>query len=302
MNVILNFKRININSSCMKIFWHIFFLAILVLSGCGRLTGNPENPQQINVEKSSISQAIPTTNPPQPKRLTVYAAASLTDAFLEIGSEFERDHPGVKVDFSFAGSQILRTQIEQGAVADVIASADHKNMDLLVSEGLVRSNSMQDFATNTLIMILPPGNPAGIEKLQDLTKPGIRFILADASVPAGDYARQVLSNLNSAPSFGMSFSSFVLANLVSNETDVRQVVTKVELGEADAGFVYASDVMASPELITVAIPEKYNIIAHYPISTLENAVYPDLAETFIEFVMSPGGQKILSMWGFSPEK
>ena len=113
----------------------------------------------------------------------------------------------MKVDFSFAGSQVLRTQIEQGAVADIFASADHKNMDLLISENLVVSNSIQDICTNRLIVILPPGNPGGIETLQDLTRSNLKLVLADSSVPAGNYARLVLTNLSKDPAYGLDFSS-----------------------------------------------------------------------------------------------
>lgn len=214
--------------------------------------------------------------------------------------EFEEARPGVKVEYSFAGSQVLRTQLEQGAVADIFASADHKNMDMLISEKLVISNSIQDFVTNRLIVILPPGNPAGIENLQDLTRPDLKLVLADSSVPAGNYSRQVLTNLSKDPAYGVDYSSSVMENVVSNETDVRQVVTKVELGEADAGFVYASDAIAVPELPTIKIPDQFNITARYPIAILANSTDPDLSLAFISFVKSPAGQEILSKWGFSP--
>jgi molybdate transport system substrate-binding protein len=214
--------------------------------------------------------------------------------------EFKDARPGVKVEYSFAGSQVLRTQLEQGAVADIFASADHKNMDILSSEKLVVSNSIQDFVTNQLVVILPPGNPAGIEKLQDLTRPDLKLVLADSSVPAGNYTRQVLTNMSKDPVCGADYSSSVLANVVSNETDVRQVVTKVELGEADAGFVYASDAIAVPELLTITIPDQFNVTARYPIAILANSNDPDLALAFIEFIKSPSGQGILSKWGFSP--
>jgi molybdate transport system substrate-binding protein len=249
---------------------------------------------------SPYLQGDPATSLPSSRTLTVYAAASLTDAFQEIGMEFEEARPGVKVEYSFAGSQVLRTQLEQGAVADIFASADHKNMDMLISEKLMISNSIQDFVTNRLIVILPPGNPAGIENLQDLTNPDLKLVLADSSVPAGNYSRQVLTNLSKDPAYGVDYSSSVLVNVVSNETDVRQVVTKVELGEADAGFVYASDAIAVPELPTIKIPDQFNITARYPIAILANSTDPDLALAFIAFVKSPAGQEILSKWGFSP--
>jgi len=230
----------------------------------------------------------------------VFAAASLTGAFQEIGKNFEMTNPGVSINFNFAGSQILRTQLEQGALADVFASADHKNMDLLITENLVAGNTYQDFATNQLVVILPPGNPGDVQTLRDLARPNLKVILADASVPAGNYARQILSNMSKDPEFGADFSEKVLANVVSNETDVKQVVTKVELGEADAGIVYTSDSIASPDLLTISIPDNFNVIASYPIASLTSAPEPQLATAFVAYVTSPAGQAVLIKWGFSP--
>jgi len=233
------------------------------------------------------------------RTLTVFAAASLTDAFKEIGAEFETQNPGVRVNLNFAGSQILRMQLEQGARADIFASADHKNMDALAAENLIIPNSYQDFTTNRLIVILPPENPGKLENLDDLSKPNLKLILADPSVPAGNYARQVLTRMSEDPVYGENFASAVLANLVSNETDVRQVVTKVELGEADAGIVYLSDVIAIPGLGTITIPERFNIIAQYPIGILSTSPNPDLAKEYLAYVFSPAGQGILEKWGFT---
>ncbi len=233
------------------------------------------------------------------RTLTVFAAASLTGAFQELGQGFEASNPGVKVNFNFAGSQILRTQLEQGAISDLFASADHKNMDLLVAEHLVDSGALRDFTNNSLIVILPAGNPGNVMSLADLAKPKLKLVLADASVPAGDYARQVLTKMSQNPAYGTNFVERVLANIVSNETDVKQVVTKVELGEADAGIVYTSDAVATPELITLSIPTNFNVTASYPIAALKNAPEPRLAEAFIAYVTSPTGQAVLVQWGFS---
>jgi molybdate transport system substrate-binding protein len=233
--------------------------------------------------------------------LTVFAAASLTGAFQEIGKKYETANPGVTVNFNFAGSQILRTQLEQGALADVFASADHTNMDLLVTDNLVAVNTYMDFATNQLIVILPPGNPGNVQALRDLAKPQLKLVLADASVPAGNYARQVLSMMSKDPKFGADFSSKVLNNVVSNETDVKQVVTKVELGEADAGIVYVSDAAAATDLATISIPENFNVTASYPIAILSSAPEPKLAAEFVGYVLSPAGQAVLGKWGFNPE-
>ena len=230
--------------------------------------------------------------------LTVFAAASLTDAFTEIGNAFEAGHPGVKVAFSFAGSQILRAQIEQGAAADVFASANKTEMSTLVTDKLVDDGSAQTFLTNQLVVILPENNPAGITSMEDLAKPGLKIILAAEEVPAGKYARQVLENLNST--YGADFKDKVLKNVVSNETDVRQVTAKIQLGEADAGIVYVSDAVATSQLKEIAFPADANVTAAYPIAPLIKSKYPELAKEFIDYVISAQGQAILKKWGFTP--
>jgi molybdate transport system substrate-binding protein len=243
--------------------------------------------------------AAPLTQAP-PRTLTVFAAASLTASFQEIGKAFEAANPGVTVSFNFAGSQSLRTQIEQGAAADVFASADHKNIDTMVSENLIAGGAYRDIAINKLVVIMPPGNPAKMRTLQDLSKPGLKLDLADESVPVGSYARQALTSLDGDPAYGADFSTKVLANVVSNETDVKQVVSKVDLGEADAGIVYMTDALASPDLKTIAIPDEFNMIAKYPIAVLDNSSNAELGMAFVDYVLSPAGQNVLKKWGFGP--
>ena len=243
---------------------------------------------------------VPPTATPMPRALTVFAAASLTGSFTEIGKNFEAANPGVSVTLNFAGSQVLRTQIEQGAAADVFASADHKNMDTMVTENLVAANSYKDFVTNLLVVILPPQNPANLQTLADLAKPGLKLILEDPSVPAGNYSRQILANMSKDPTYGADFSTKVLANVVSNETDVKQVVSKVDLGEGDAGIVYVTDAMAASDLKTIPIPANFNVIAKYPIAALVKAPNADLAAAFVAYVLSVDGQAVMKKWGFSP--
>lgn len=228
--------------------------------------------------------------------LTVFAAASLTDAFNEIGKAFETTHPNVTVKFNFAGSQTLRTQIEQGAPVDIFASADMSNMTTLESEKLAGDSRV--FVKNQLVVILPPNNPAGISSLQDLSKPGLKLVLAANVVPVGKYALQALDQMNAA--FGSDFKAKVLANVVSNEQDVKEVVAKVNLGEADAGIVYISDSIAAPNLKSIAIPVNLNVIAQYPIATLNSSKNKSLADAFIAYVLSANGQAILKKWGFTP--
>ena len=235
-------------------------------------------------------------NIPEPKILNVFAAASLTDAFTEIGRNFEVAHPGVTVTFNFAGSQALRTQIEEGAPVDVFASANKTEMEKLLADSFVAQDSAQTFLNNKLVMILPSNNPASLEKLEDLAQPGIKLVFAAEAVPVGKYTRQSLELMNGQ--FGTDFKDKVLANVVSNEDNVRQVVAKVQLGEADAGIVYTSDAVAAPDLMTVEIPPELNVVAEYPIARLTQSTNPELADTFIAFVLSDEGQAILQKWGF----
>ena len=235
---------------------------------------------------------------PEARTLTVYAAASLTNAFTELGNAFEASHPGVTVAFNFGGSQNLRTQIEQGAPAYVFASANARELDALVALDLVAVGAPRVFLTNQLVVILPKNNPASIASLEDLGKPGLKLVLAAEEVPAGRYARQILENLSAL--YGAEYSDKVLANVVSNEDNVRQAVTKVQLGEADASIVYISDAVAVPELQRIEIPADMNVIAEYPIAPLAESANLDLANEFIDYVLSSEGGATLRKWGFTP--
>jgi molybdate transport system substrate-binding protein len=230
--------------------------------------------------------------------LTVHAAASLTDAFTEIAKTFEAENPGVTVVLNFGGSQNLRTQIEQGAPADVFASANAKEMDALVAQDFVAAEAPQVFIKNQLVVILPRDNPAGIASLEDIGKPGMKLVLAAEEVPAGRYARQILENLNAL--YGAGYADRVLANIVSNEDNIRQAVTKIQIGEADASIVYLSDAVAAPELQRIEIPPEVNVIAEYPIAPLAESTNPELADAFIAYVLSLAGQASLEKWGFTP--
>jgi len=241
---------------------------------------------------------IPPMATPASRTLTVFAAASLTGSFGEIGKAFEAANPGVTVTFNFAGTQTLATQLTQGAKADVFASANHTYMDNMVTANLVAAG-YKDFVTNVLEVILPANNPANVQTLQDLAKPGLKLVLEDRSVPAGAYSLTMLDNLSKNATYGADFKTKVLANVVSNETDVKQVVAKVQLGEADAGIVYITDAIAAPTLKTIVIPTNYNVVAKYPIAVLTNALQPDLASDFVTYVLSPDGQAIMKKWGFT---
>ncbi|MDI3339834.1 MAG: molybdate ABC transporter substrate-binding protein [Sphaerobacter sp.] len=233
--------------------------------------------------------------------LTVFAAASLTDAFQEIGAQLEAAHPGLHIAFNFAGSQALRAQLAQGARADVFAAADEVTMQGAQAEGSI-ADAPRIFAANRLVVILPPANPGGVQTLRDLARPGLKLVLADERVPVGRYARQMLQQMAQDPAFGAGFADQVLGNVVSNEANVKQVVAKVQLGETDAGIVYATDVTpALRDAVTVIeIPAEHNVVARYPIAVVTDARNPAAARAFIDAVTSAAGQAILARFGFQP--
>jgi molybdate transport system substrate-binding protein len=273
-----------------KVFRSGLVIAWLALSGC-TIFGQ-------EIVPSDNAPASQTPAAAEPMELRVFAAASLTDAFTQIGQQFEASHPGVTVATNFGGSQALRTQLEQGAAADVFALANKKEMDAAVASGLVSSNAAQVFLKNELVVVLPAENPGAIQTLEDLARPRLKLVLAAEEVPVGNYARQSLQKLTAT--YGEAYQPAVLANVVSNEDNVKQVVAKVKLGEADAAIVYTSDATAAPELKTIAIPPDANVIAEYPIAVLKAAPSAALARTFVDFVLSPAGQSILKKWGFTP--
>lgn len=266
----------------MRRLFILILVAAFVLGACAPQTTPPPTANSVTV----------------PQTLTVFAAASLGDAFREIGKNFETNHPGLAISFNFGGSQTLRTQIEQGAQADVFASANTKEMDALVKDALVGAGTAKLFLENQLVVILPANNPAGLTTLEDLAKPGLKLILAAKEVPAGNYSLQILDKLDQA--LGADYKDKVLTNVASYENDVKQVVAKVQLGEADAGIVYVSDAVAAPGLQKIIIPAANNVIAQYPIAVLANSLNQNLARAFVDYVLSPDGQAVLQKWGFLP--
>ena len=229
--------------------------------------------------------------------LTVFAAASLSEPFASMASLFQ--HGSGRVDFNFAGSQQLAVQIEHGAVADVFASADERWMAYVQTRGLLRGEP-RIFARNDLVVILPSANPAGVGRLQDLARAGVKVVVAADSVPAGRYARTVLERLADAPEFDADYAERVRRNVVSEEDNVKGVVAKVQLGEADAGFVYRSDVThaLAAKVRTLEIPEPYNVVASYVIAVLKGAHNAPLAQGFVDLVLSAEGQRVLEEHGF----
>lgn len=237
--------------------------------------------------------ALPAAAGPR-ATLTVFAAASLREAFAEIGSAFEKDHPGARVDFSFAGSQELRLQIEQGASADVFASADLRHLRALRAQGLVGEPRV--FARNRLALVVPRGNPQGLRELRDLPR-ARRVVLAAPEVPAGAYAAALLEGAGRL--YGPAFARDVEARVVSREPNVRQVLAKVELGEADAGLVYRSDAQAACGRVEVVpLPDGLVKEAEYPLAAVSGSKQPAMAAAFVDLVLSPAGQAALERRGF----
>ena len=238
----------------------------LVLAGCGG-----------DDEPSGGSSATPG-------ELKVFAAASLTAAFTEIGEQFTNAN-GTKVVFNFAGSQALATQIQQAAPADVFASADIANMDKVTE--LV--GTPQNFASNQLQIVVEKGNPKNVQRLEDLADPDLKVVLGAPEVPAGKYAAESLAKAG------------VTIEPVSEEDNVKAVVTKVSLGEADAGIVYVTDVTAGGDKVEgVGIPEELNVLATYPIATVKASKAQDQAQAFMDQVLGAEGQQVLKQYGFLP--
>lgn len=218
--------------------------------------------------------------------ISVFAAASLTNSFFALGKSFQQAHPSVAILTNFAGTPTLVTQIEQGAQADVFASADTTNMAKLTTDGLTTGSS-PIFAHNKLEIVVAPGNPKGITGLADLAKPGLIYITEGPSVPAGKYALQALAMAG------------VKVTPKSLETAVTGVISKIELGEADAGIVYTTDVQAAGTKVQgVPIPDAQNVIATYPISAVKGSKNLDVANAFIAYILSDAGQTTLATFGF----
>jgi molybdate transport system substrate-binding protein len=239
---------------------------------------------------------------PRPSgELSVFAAASLTEPFTEMGKRLEMSYPGLKVVYNFGGSPALRTQLEQGAHADIFASADAVQMEQAKKSEVVQGET-PIFVKNRLAVITPKANPGKVAEFRDLAKPGLKLDLANAKVPVGNYSRQAFSKASAE--YGADFEKSVLGNIISEEDNVKQVVTKVQLGEADAGIVYVSDVTpkVSKDVLTVVIPDAYNQLATYPIALTKGVQNRAAADVFISFVLSAEGQVILKAHNFIPVK
>lgn len=219
--------------------------------------------------------------------LTVFAAASLKGTFTELGRQYETNHPGTKVAFSFAGSSDLVTQLQGGAPADVFASADTRNMDKATGDNLIEGTPV-NFASNTLEIAVPPDNPAKVTSFQDLTKDGVKVVVCAAQVPCGSATQKVEE------------ATGLMIKPVSEESSVTDVLNKVTSGEADAGVVYKTDVMSAGDKVTgITFPESSKAVNVYPIGVLAGSRNSDAAQQFVDLVTGAEGRKILTQAGFS---
>lgn len=249
---------------------------------------------------SSTTDAVASpTRPAAHSVVIVFAAASLADVFREVGEAFEELHPQVVVAFNFASSEQLAGQILLGAPGDVFASASPRQMQTVVEAGLAHPEDVRTFAGNRLVVVVPAANPAGLERIQDLARPGVRVILAVPEAPAGAYALEFLSLAGQDPSFGADFPQEVQANVVSLEENVRAVLAKVVLGEADAGIVYITDATsAEGRVLPLAIPPELNVLAEFQVAPLAAGEPFREAQAFVDFVLSEEAQAILASHGF----
>ena len=229
----------------------------------------------------------------------IFAAASLTNVFTAIEADLEAANPGLDLIFNFAGSQALVTQLSEGAPADVFASADNPKMNAAIEAGVI-SGEPAEFARNRLAIVVPADNPAGIETIADLDNDGVQLVLAAEDVPVGGYARTSICAAETAGVDGDDFAAAVAANVVSNESNVRSVLAKVSLGEADAGIVYLTDVApdVAGDVRVIEIPSELNVIASYQIAAVQGGNAEAVA-AFISYILSPEGQATLAEFGFS---
>jgi molybdate transport system substrate-binding protein len=270
-----------------KTILNLAFVFILALTGCA----------------SPTPTASPTTAPtaaPKNVSLKIFAPSSLTDAAKDITTAFEAANPGVKLAIEFGHSPTQRLQFTQGATGDVFLTASQKDMDDAVTDQTITSGKPRVFATNQLVVILPAKNSANLEKLEDLAKPGVRVLVAVVDTPIGKVTLDMLDKWDKQ--FGPGYKAKVMANVVSNEAGVKPIVSKIKLGEADAGIVYVTDAVSASELKTIAIAADLNMIMQLNVAPIAKAANPEQAAAFTAYLMSPEGQAILKKWGFLPGK
>jgi molybdate transport system substrate-binding protein len=262
----------------------VALLIVIFLTGCSALP------------PTSAPDAAPAAS--DAVTLKVFAPSSMTDAAKELAAAYETANPGVKLAIEIGHSPTQRLQLTQGATGDVFITASQKDMDDAVTDGSVGSGAARVFAMNQLTVVLPPENPANLASLEDLANDGIRLLVAVVDTPIGKVTLTSMDKMEQQ--LGPGFKDRVLANVVSNEAGVKPIVSKLQLGEADAGVVFVTDAVAAPALKTLEIPPELNVITQLNIAPLATAPNPEEAAAFVAFVTSADGQTILKKWGFLP--
>jgi molybdate transport system substrate-binding protein len=284
----------------------ILFVACNPASPSAQSTSVPAAPTSAPTASATASAAQQSTpaakpaNSPVTGEVVVFAAASLSDVFQDMATAFQQSNPGAKVTFNFGASSQLVTQLGQGASADVFASADTTQMDNARRSGAVTGQD-RIFAGNRLVLVTPKDNPAHVSAVKDLANPGIKFVTAQPNVPIGQYTAQMLEKASADPAYAADFKAKVETNTVSREDNVRQVVSKVQLGEADAAIVYSTDPtpQVRDQLNIIQVPDALQTLARYPIAVAKGNNASG-GEAFVSYVLSPEGQATLATWGFLP--
>ncbi len=262
----------------------ILLAAALFIAGCTGVQGE-EKPVETGAEGELI----------------VYTAASLTGVSHDLGSAFESMYPGTKITFNLAGTQTIKNQIQMGAYADVFMSASTRYTNELMGGGYLVNDTVRKFTSNYIVIIVPSGNPGNIQSYTDLARPGVKIAMGTGEVPVGINTRIVLDKLSASPDTPDGWKDAVFQNVVTYENAEPGIVTKVSLGEVDAGFVYESSFSAAKTgtLELIPIPGEYNALQIYTLGILTDSRNKKTGETFIEFILSDEGQTILKEYGFT---
>lgn len=259
----------------------------------GQAVRSPRAPRCSRIRALPLLLALALAGGAFAQTIVVSAASSLTESFQELVAIFEARHEGAQVDLNFGGSSTLAAQITQGAPVSVFASANEAQMNVVVAAGLVEGEP-SEFARNRLVVVTPPGSP--VRALEDLAAEGVTLVLAGPEVPVGAYARAALNRMNAV--FGAGFERAALANVVSEEFNVRLVAAKIELGEADAAIVYATDAIVVRGVETIRIDDAVNVPTSNPIAVIKDGPHLELARAFVALVLSAEGQALLATYGF----
>lgn len=278
--------------------------ATLAIAGCTGTTGGDTTtvPTPVTTAATTVATAAPTPASNVSGDIIAFTAASLTGVSKDLGPAFEAAYPGTTVTFNLQGTQSLKKQIEMGAEGDVFISAKTAYTNTLMGEGYLDNDTVKKLTSNYIVVIVPAGNPGNITSLADLSKPGVKIAMGTEEVPVGINTRTVINKLANSTLVPEGWKDGVFNNVVTYETTEPGVVTKVSLGEVDAGFVYESSykAAAADTLELIPIPEEDNSLQIYTIGVLSDSTNKETAQAFVNFLLSDDGQEILKNYGFTP--